>query len=790
MPIARFQMPDGRVARFDVPEGTTPEQAQAAFQDFMATQKAVPEQVSAPAQAPASESAGIMSSIGNFFTGADRETRATRELPELTGILSGLDVDPGRLAGIAAAGALTTDPMELANIIKSAAPDVIGIQQDEKGNVLLANNQTGARVVVNKPGVSQQDLINLGALGAAFTPAGRAVTSGGLGVTALTMGGRAAATQAGIEALQAGTGGEFNPGEVALAGGLGAGTPVLSSAVKRAYQSATSPLRQAAGGAEQVVTPPSTSPAAPSAAPASQQQAQESVFRQTAEAARATGRKAIPTMSRLASEVQPDETILQAAERLGVRDQLIPSQYSRSQAYREIEQGLASIPGSQLNEQQKSAAAALAQRADDYIQAFNGTVDKSQFSETFKANAMRTIEGLDEQSSKIYASLREAIPQATEVSANNTLEYLGQQAAELGGEKYLSARMRKLLRDLSDNPTYGRLDYLRREIGQGMRGSGAFKDAEQGQLKRLYSVLLDDQGEAAAALGQQEAFNAARGLVAQRKAIEDDMVALLGKDLSGAITSKLGGAIRNLGKGDYKQFDQIMSRIPPDMRQQAIFTSINDAFTAGSRAEKQLSAPGFVDWYEGLMRNEAARNRIEANIPQDARRVLKDIFQVARGMREASRERITTGRIAALTQEFAQPGGMLAKLWDGGKSAAAAEGVTTGLGVPGVGAASVIASRLSRPQTPLTKAADQLLSSPEFKAAVNRVVAESGNFTGGVPAAERAVTKTPAYREWLSRVSPEVRGQIKNTGFLMWLTGPSRSETTTGTETEQRQAIP
>lgn len=31
MPIARFQMPDGKVVRFDVPEGTTPEQAQALF---------------------------------------------------------------------------------------------------------------------------------------------------------------------------------------------------------------------------------------------------------------------------------------------------------------------------------------------------------------------------------------------------------------------------------------------------------------------------------------------------------------------------------------------------------------------------------------------------------------------------------------------------------------------------------------------------------------------------------------------------------------------------------------
>ena len=29
MPIARFQMPDGRIAKFEVPEGTSPQQAEA-----------------------------------------------------------------------------------------------------------------------------------------------------------------------------------------------------------------------------------------------------------------------------------------------------------------------------------------------------------------------------------------------------------------------------------------------------------------------------------------------------------------------------------------------------------------------------------------------------------------------------------------------------------------------------------------------------------------------------------------------------------------------------------------
>jgi len=39
MPIARFEMPDGRIARFEVPEGTTPEQAQAQMQAFVSQQE-------------------------------------------------------------------------------------------------------------------------------------------------------------------------------------------------------------------------------------------------------------------------------------------------------------------------------------------------------------------------------------------------------------------------------------------------------------------------------------------------------------------------------------------------------------------------------------------------------------------------------------------------------------------------------------------------------------------------------------------------------------------------------
>lgn len=52
MPIARFQMPDGRVARFEVPDGTTPEQAQTMFDDWSASQAAPSKPQAAPAPKP------------------------------------------------------------------------------------------------------------------------------------------------------------------------------------------------------------------------------------------------------------------------------------------------------------------------------------------------------------------------------------------------------------------------------------------------------------------------------------------------------------------------------------------------------------------------------------------------------------------------------------------------------------------------------------------------------------------------------------------------------------------
>lgn len=775
------------------------------YQPVPATQPAPPAPVTTPkldapvtptTPTPSAQSEpGVLDKIGNFFTGADRETRATKELPELqnSGLLAGLDIDPLKAAQISATLATTLDPEEMSKILRAASPD-IGIQQDEKGNWLAANNKTGARAVLNKPGVSGMDGLQLAGAAALYAPSGGA--AGALGVTgvkaAAALGGAAALTEAGIQGAQAAAGGTFDASDVAMSGLAGAGGELLAKGAgaigDAAKASIASRQAQAAllrGNFDSAVAA-GEDPAVAAArllgqpAPAS---TAESTASSVVDAATASKRQQVPTIATLASEVAPDQNILTAAERLEVRDKLIPSQYSGSQAYREIEQGLASIPGSQLNAQQKEAYSALAQKADDLITGYGGTTDKSNLSDRFKQQGLNTIEDLSKKSDALYDQVAAAIPPETLTDPSTTVGYLNSKVAELGDRSLLSSAERRTLGALSRKdpdgnpipPTYAALDLIRKEVGSGLRGAGRFKDTESGALRRLYSTLSDDQQRTADAAGIGQVFTSAKALVGQRKRVEDGLTQVLGKDLTGALASTFGNSVKQLGAGNFKDFDRIIAQIPANMRQEAVLTSLNDVFTAGSRAEKQLSAPGFVDWYSSLQRNDAARQRLQKYLPIGASQQLHDIYTVAEGMRNASKERITTGRISALLENFANDGGMLGKLWDVGKKAAAAEGVTSSLGIPGAGTVGVLATTLAKQKTPIAQAAGDLLASRRFQDAVNAAARSGGTSAANVKAREKQLMRTPAYKKWAAALGTEAAGRVAAVGPLAYLAGSAGS---------------
>jgi len=82
MPIARFQLPDGRVARFEVPEGTTPEQAQAMMEAQVGELTAAPEQkpkegvIAGLEKGTESTLSQLRSGIGALFGSGEEAARA------------------------------------------------------------------------------------------------------------------------------------------------------------------------------------------------------------------------------------------------------------------------------------------------------------------------------------------------------------------------------------------------------------------------------------------------------------------------------------------------------------------------------------------------------------------------------------------------------------------------------------------------------------------------------------------------------------------------------------------
>ena len=166
--------------------------------------------ITSPANVPAevAEDKGFFDGVGEFFSGSDRQTRATQELPEIGrgGLLFGEDQATAK--GITPALLTATNPNELGQILAENFPS-IGITSDEKGNLIANNNRSGVKVVLNQPGVSQFDVLQGLGIAAAFTPAGRVAGP-------LKLAGAVGGTSAGIEALQALSGGEFDASQVVI----------------------------------------------------------------------------------------------------------------------------------------------------------------------------------------------------------------------------------------------------------------------------------------------------------------------------------------------------------------------------------------------------------------------------------------------------------------------------------------------------------------------------------------------------------------------------------------------
>lgn len=116
-----------------------------------------------------------------------------------------------------------TDPGELAQQLKTRFPDLIETRMSPDGIVIVKNKETGYEAVVNKPGLTGQDVLQTIGMVGKYLPATR-VTSGVANLTprVLTAMGTMGATEAIAQKGEELAGGEFDPEDVALSTAFGA----------------------------------------------------------------------------------------------------------------------------------------------------------------------------------------------------------------------------------------------------------------------------------------------------------------------------------------------------------------------------------------------------------------------------------------------------------------------------------------------------------------------------------------------------------------------------------------
>ncbi len=481
----------------------------------------------------------------------------------------------------------------------------------------------------------------------------------------------------------------------------------------------------------------------------------------------------------IAAIVDADPEFFRAADELGISTEPLASFASKNPQFRDVEQALATVPGNILDPQAKAFIAEVSQKADDLITQYGGTTDKAQLGLDFKADSLKSVDDLFQQADDAYGSLRQLIPTTDRFDAPNTVDFIRQKAVEFGGVEQLPPKLRSIFSSLKGTqvgksvvtipPTLGKIDQIRKEIGQAIgKGSGPFKDVETGLNKALYARLTRDQDAIAESIGGDAiaVSDAGKSLVKQRKQIEDNLQVLLGKDLNKALNVTVGGAIKNLSKGEVDKFNVIMNAIPPHRRGEVAISAMNDVFKGTGVNQQALNPTQFVKWYQTINRSPAASKALFGALPEGSKKAIDNLFEVSRGVSRALGQKTPTGRINAL---FNEETGFIRRMV--GRSLAPLTAVATGSPTASV-MASGAAEMLIKQSTNGARAASDLMGSPQFQNIIRQSVKEGvidgAKASEALKRAEKSLMKTKRYEKWANAIIKDDTAALSG-GLLTYL---------------------
>jgi hypothetical protein len=689
---------------------------------------------------------GFLESIAESITGRARATPETQALPEWTSMpeLNQMSVASFKTA----LGTLMSNPKETVQILQANFPGV-QVRQDAKGNYLMRSSVDQKEYAI-PPGFTMGDIPRAAGAVAAFTPAGRAVTIPG----AIVAGG---ATQAAIEATQAGTGGKFDTGEVVTAAATGPAGQILQrvappvvQAVKKVVQRVTgkapAPAPSAAapgapmGTAMAPEAPPAApmaaampevapaapeipvAPAAPAVAPIVAEVTEEEVGNLVKKAS-GTGFGSAGARDRLADLAQVNVAAKDAADRLGI--QLPADVFSDNPQVRAAAGLTRSAAGSEAEATWRNTVTQAVDKADDVIKQFDatfveGAVAPGVVSQKIKDSLTATRSDLNAQASKVYNAVDEVVPKTSVVELPKLKATLDTIKAEVG-EKGMSAAERNLAKMIEEgNITYGRLKREKTLIGNAInKMESPYGSMAEADLKRLYAALADDQLTNVGNIGGEELrqqLRAANLLYAKERALGKRIVNAFGQDIEGSVANKMRTAITGAAKGDAGEFNRLLKTVPEDLRKETLATALASVTRSARGAEKGgFGFSEFADIYPKLRANPPVYKTIVDTLGKDSADVLRDLFEVSKRVTEARANVLTTGKANQALLQGMQAESLIGKVME----STLAKGVVTGAAAMGgpiaAAATSVMTTAMTQGNKDALKAAGKLFADENFQ---------------------------------------------------------------------------
>lgn len=471
-------------------------------------------------------------------------------------------------------------------------------------------------------------------------------------------------------------------------------------------------------------------------------------------------------------DVDPEK--VDAANRLNIKSPL--AVVSNNRSLQEIAGAIAASPGSKAAAELADFHQELTSSAQRLIKDAGGDIDKGLVSSELKDKMDSNIKLLKLQSSDIYKQIGDSVPAETIVNAKPLIKELNYRAGKSQrGIDGLSQVEQDVYKTLQGKPTYFDLDNLRKDIGESIGGfKGTYTTAPKAKLDDMYSKLTELQSGVAdqVGAGAGKLWEQAKNLDKSRFDLQESSQFLFGKDLQGSVMPKVEQGLKQLAKGNSKTFNETLDSIPLGMRQRVLMSGLDSVINKTVQGESVISPAQFNTWYGDLSKSPTNKRLLHKNLPDGAGQRLDDLFKLSQGLQNVTSKVVRTGIVHDAFKNFDATGGLVDRLYNTAEKVSQVPIVGAAIGAPAIRVGSSILKMGQAKKTPAIQAADDLLSSSDFRSAVLDYQ-KSGKT---ISKAHKKLKISKELKNYIKYQSPKDAAKITSIGIIPYLVSQDEEE--------------